>query len=102
MAVTGIRSEAVTHKKRFHLARFQTFFEERYGQENFSSCVKRHVLAWREHLRSAALTASTTNSHMASLSGFATWVQAQDVTAFVMGDPTKPFGDLQMAYALGL
>ena len=36
MAVTGIRSEAVTHKIRFHLARFQAFFEERYGQENMS------------------------------------------------------------------
>ena len=89
MAVTGIRSDAVTHKIRFHLARFQAFFEERYGQENISSFVKRDVIAWREHLRSAGLAAFTINNHMASLSGFATWVQAQDATAFVMGDPDK-------------
>ena len=96
MAVTGIRSEAVTHKIRFHLARFQAFFEERYGQEHISSLVKRDVIAWREHLRSAGLAASTINNHMASLSGFATWVQAQDATAFVMGDPIKGIGDLPL------
>lgn len=96
MAVTGIRSEAVTHKIRFHLARFQAFFEEQYGQENISSLVKRDVVAWREHLRSAGLAASTINNHMASLSGFATWVQAQDASAFVMGDPTKGIGDLPL------
>ena len=33
---------------------------------------------------------------MASLSGFATWVQTQDQTAFVMGDPTKGIGDLPL------
>ena len=62
--------------------------EEQYDQENISSLVKRDVIAWREHLRSAGLAASTINNHMASLSGIATWVQAQDATAFVMGDPT--------------
>ena len=45
MAVTGIRSEAVTHKIRFHVARFQAFFEEQCGQENISSLVKRDVIA---------------------------------------------------------
>jgi len=96
MAVAGIRSEAVTHRIRFHLARFQGFFEEQYGQENISSLVKRDVVAWREHLRSEGLAASTINNHMASLSGFATWVQAQDATEFVMDDPTKGIGDLPL------
>ena len=96
MAVAGIRSEAVSHKIQFHLNRFQAFFEERYGQENISSYVKRDVLAWREHLRSEGLAAATINNHMASLSGFATWVQAQHATAFVTGDPTKGIGDLPL------
>ena len=96
MAVTGIRSEAVTHKIKFHLARFQAFFEQRYGQENISSFVKRDAIAWREHLRSEGLAASTINNHMASLSGFAAWAQAQDATAFEMGDPTKGIGDLPL------
>lgn len=96
MAVTGIRSEAVTHKVRFHLARCKAFFEKRYVQENISSFVKRDVIVWREHLRSEGLAASTIHNHMASLSGFGTWAQAQDATAFVMGDPTKGIGDLPL------
>ena len=58
--------------------------------------MKRDAIAWREHLRSEGLAASTINNHMASLSGFATWVQAQDATVFVMGVPTKGIGDLPL------
>ena len=96
MAVTGIRSEPVTQKIQLHLERFKAFFAARYGQENTSSCVKRDVLAWRKYLESEDLAASTINNHMASLSGFATWVQMQDETAFVMGDPTKDIGELPL------
>lgn len=96
MAVADIRSEQVAHKIHLHLQRFQAFFEARYGQEHISSCVTRDVLAWRNHLLSDDLAASTINSHMASLSRFASWVQAQDEAAFVMGDPTKGIGDLPL------
>ena len=96
MAVAGIRSESVTHKIQLHLYRFQAFFAAGYGQENIGSCVKRDVLAWRKHLESEDLAASTINNHMASLSGFASWVQAQDQTAFVMGDPTKGIRELPL------
>ena len=74
MAVTGIRSEAVTHKIRFHLARFQGFFEERYGQENISRYVRRAVLAWREHLGFEVLAASTSNGYRYAITEFATQV----------------------------
>jgi site-specific recombinase XerD len=74
MAVEGIRSEEVCRRIQLHLDRFQSFFEERYGQEHLSSCVKRDVLAWRNQLEAKGLAASTINSHLASLSGFATWV----------------------------
>ena len=89
MAVAGTRSEAVTHKTRFHLNRFQAFIEELYGQENIRSCVKRDVprLARAIAIRRVS---------WASLSGFGTWVQAQDATAFVTGDPTKGIGDLPL------
>lgn len=96
MAVADIRSEQVAHKIQLHLKRFHAFFEARYGQEQISSCVTRDVLAWRNHLLSEDLAASTINNHMASLSRFASWVQAQDESAFVMGDPTKGIGDLPL------
>ncbi len=96
MPVARIRSEPVTHKMLLHLDRFQTFFAALYGQENIGSCVKRDVLAWREHLGSNDLATSTVNNHMASLSGFASWVQSQDQTAFVMGDPTKGIRELPL------
>ena len=75
MAVTGIRSEAVTHKIRFHLNRFQAFFEERNDQENISSFVKRDVIAWREHLGFEGLAASTSNGYRLAITEFATQVK---------------------------
>lgn len=96
MAVEGVRSEEVTHKIELHLHRFQIFFEVRYGQEHISSCVKRDVISWRDHLESQELAASTINSHMASLSAFATWVQAQNTSIFTMGDPTKGIRELPL------
>lgn len=96
MAVDGVRSEEVTRKIKLHLQRFQTFFEARYGQERISSCVKRDVVAWQQHLKARALAASTINSHLASLSAFATWVQTQNAALFPMGDPTKGIGELAL------
>lgn len=96
MAVDGVRSEEVKQKIQLHLNRFQAFFEARYGQEAISSCVKRDVVAWQKHLQAQELAASTINNHLASLSGFATWVHAQDKTVFVMGDPTKGVGELPL------
>lgn len=96
MAVDGLRSEAVKQKIQLHLNRFQAFFEARYGQEAISSCVKRDVVAWQKYLQSEELAASTINNHLASLSGFATWVDAQDKTVFVMGDPSKGVSDLPL------
>jgi site-specific recombinase XerD len=96
MAVEGVRSGEVTQKIELHLHRFQAFFGTRYGQEHISSCVKRDVIAWREHLEYESLAASTINSHLASLSTFATWVQTQDNSIFTMGDPTKGIGELPL------
>ena len=96
MTVDGVRSEEVKQKIQLHLNRFQAFFETRYGQEAISSCVKRDVVAWQKHLQAQELAAATINNHLASLSGFATWVHTQDETVFVMGDPTKGVGELPL------
>ena len=94
VAVHGVRSDIVAHKIQLHLNRFQQFFEDRYGQERISSCVKRDVAAWQQSLINEGLAASTINNHLASLSGFGTWVISQDETVFTMGDPTKGISEL--------
>lgn len=95
MAVQGIRSEEVTRKIQLHLQRFQQFFEQRYGQERISSCTKRSVLTWQQSLEAKGLAPATINNHLASLSAFASWVQARQ-PIFSMGDPTKGIGDLSL------
>lgn len=92
----GVRSEEVKQKIQLHLHHFQVFFEERYGQGAISSCVKRDVVAWQKHLQAQELAAATINNHLASLSGFATWVDTLDKTAFVMGNPTGGIGELPL------
>lgn len=97
LAVQGVRSEEVTGKIQLHLQRFQQFFEQRYGQERISSWVKRDVLAWQQSLEAQGLAPATINNHLASLSGFATWVHTQNEYVFSMGNPTKGVGDLSLA-----
>lgn len=89
VAAQGVRSEEVAGKIQLHLQRFQQFFEQRYGQERISSWVKRDVLAWQQSLEAQGLAPATINNHLASLSGFATWVHTQNEYVFSMGDPTK-------------
>ncbi len=96
MAVRGMRSELVTRKIMLHLTRFQEFFEQRYGQELISSCVKRDVVAWQQFLINQGLAPATINHHLASLSSFATWVCNQNDNVFSMGDPTKGIGEVTL------
>jgi len=96
LAVTGVRSEAVTQKITLHLQRFRAFFVQSYGHDRISTCVTRDVVAWQRHLQKQGLAAATINNHLASLSGFATWVQAQTPHAFPNGDPTKGIGELPL------
>jgi len=97
VAVQGVRSQEVAAKIQLHLQRFQQFFEQRYGQERISSCVKRDVFAWQQSLEAQGLAPATINNHLASLSGFATWVHTQNEYVFSMGDPTKGIGELSLA-----
>jgi integrase len=96
LAVTGVRSEAVTQKLVLHLQRFRAFFMQAYGHDRLSACVKRDVATWRQQLQDQGLAAATINNHLASLSAFATWVQAQAPRVFPNGDPTKGVGELPL------
>lgn len=96
MAIHGVRSETVTQQIVRHLHRFQQFFENRYGQERISTCIKRDVTAWQKVLQTQGLAPATINNHLASLSGFGTWVQAQNPTIFPMGDPTKGIKEIPL------
>jgi len=94
LAVTGVRSAGVTDKMTLHLARFGTFFPQLYGHDRLSSCVRRDVVAWQTTLRAQGLAPATINNHLASLSAFTTWVQAQAPGLFPVGDPAKGIGEL--------
>lgn len=96
LAVVGVRSSTVTQKAALHLDRFVAFFEESYGHDRISTCLRRDVLAWQRHLVDEGLAPATVNNHLASLSAFTTWVSAQAPTVFPMGDPAKGVRELAL------
>jgi len=93
-AVVGVRSPAVVEKIALHLDRFTHFFTESYGHDHISTLLKRDVLAWQRALKEQGFAPATTNNHLASLSGFTTWVHAQASHLFPIGDPAKGIGEL--------
>jgi integrase len=94
LAVVGVRSEAMAHKIALHLERFASFYEEAYGHERISTCLRRDVAAWQRALAEQSLAPATVNNHLASLSAFTTWVHAQVPLLFAVGDPAKGIGEL--------
>src|SRR5215210_7631088 len=94
LAVVGVRSDNVARKIALHLQRFASFYRDAYGHERISNCLRRDVLAWQRELLSQGLAPATVNNHLASLSSFTTWVQAQAPRRFPIGDPAKGIGEL--------
>jgi integrase len=94
LAVVGVRSEEVADKIALHLERFRTFYTEAYGHEQIRNVLKRDVLAWQRALSDDGLAPATVNNHLASLSGFTTWVHAQAPHLFAVGDPAKGISEL--------
>ena len=94
LAVRDIRSEGVVKKIALHLARFLTFFKADYGHDHISACLKRDVLAWQAALQAQGYAPATVNNHLASLSGFASWVQTHNPRLFAKGNPTTGIGEL--------
>jgi len=95
--VKGVRSEAVARKIALHLARFIAFFQDGYGHDRLSTCLRRDVLAWQTVLQEQGLAPATINNHLASLSAFTTWVHAQAPRLFPVDDPTKGVSELGLA-----
>jgi integrase len=94
LAVVGVRSPAVTQKIALHLDRFVSFSMESYGHDRLSTCLRRDVLAWQTALVGQGLAPATVNNHLASLSAFTTWVDAQASDVFLIGDPAKGVREL--------
>ena len=96
LAVVGVRSGTVAEKAALHLGRFVAFFEESYGHDRVSGVVRRDAQAWQRSLVDSGLAPSTVNNHMASLSAFTTWVEAQAPRLFPAGDPAKGIRELRL------
>ncbi len=93
-AIVGVRSPAVAEKVALHLDRFIQFFIESYGHDRISTLLKRDVLTWQRSLKEQSFAPATINNHLASLSGFTTWVHTQSPRLFPVGDPAKGIGEL--------
>jgi integrase len=93
-AVVGVRSPAVAEKIALHLDRFLQSFTASYAHERISTVLKRDILAWQRTLKEHGFAPATVNNHLASLSGFTTWVHAQAPQLFAVGDPAKGIGEL--------
>ena len=97
-AVHGVRSTEVADKIALRLGRFRDHFAGAHGHERLSAVVQREVVAWREHLAAdpdaggLGLAPATVNAHLASLSGFTTWVRAHEEAALPHGNPCAKVG----------
>lgn len=96
LAVVGVRSRSLAEKAALHLGRFVAFFEEAYGHDRISTLVRRDVQGWQRSLAERDLAPSTVNNHLASLSAFTTWIQAQAPALFPAGDPAKGIKELRL------
>lgn len=95
LAVKNLRAEAVARKIALHLERFLTFFKETYGHDRISACLQRDVRAWQAALQQD-YTNATVNNHLASLSGFASWVHSHNPQLFPAGNPVRGIGELSL------
>lgn len=87
LAVAGVRSGEVASKVGLHLGRFCAWFVAAYGHDRISAVGTRDVAAWQREL-AVGLAAATVNSHLASLSGFVSWVDAQSPGLLAQGPAT--------------
>src|ERR1700730_9017796 len=94
LAVAGVRSEEVAKKIALQLGRFLAFYQEAYGHDRTSTCLKRDVVAWQQHLQDEGLAPATVNNHLAALSAFTSWVSSHAPRLFPFGDPAKGIGEL--------
>ena len=95
LAVAGVRSDEVSSKIDLHLGRFCAWFAAAYGHDRISAVGTRDVAAWQREL-SVGLAPATVNSHLASLSGFVSWVDAQSPGLLAQGAATAAVAALAL------
>src|SRR5438034_11593891 len=59
LAVIGVRSPAVTQKIALHLSRFLDSFQQAYGHDHISTCLKRDVVAWQKQMQADGLATTS-------------------------------------------
>src|SRR5437868_12419394 len=59
LAVAGVRSEEVAKKIALQVGRFLRFYRDAYGHDRASTCLKRDVVAWQQHLQDQGLAPAT-------------------------------------------
>ncbi len=96
LAVVGVRSRTVAEKAALHLGRFVGFIEHGFGHDRVSTLVRRDVQGWQRSLVEQGLAPSTVNNHLASLSAFTTWADAQEPGLFPAGNPAKGIKELRL------
>lgn len=94
LAVSGVRSAEVAKKIALQLGRFITFYQDAYGHDRASTCLKRDVVAWQRQLVDQGLAPATVNNHLAALSAFTSWLSSHAPRLFPFGDPAKGVGEL--------
>ncbi len=94
LAVAGVRSGGVAKKIALQLGRFTAFYQDAYGHDRVSTCLRRDVVAWQQSLTDQGLAPATVNNHLAALSAFTSWVSAHAPRLFPFGDPAKGVGEL--------
>src|SRR5712692_587097 len=94
LAVAGVRSAEVAKKIALQLGRFIAFSRDAYGHDRASTCLKRDVVAWQQHLQDQGLAPATVNNHLAALSACTSWVSIHAPRLFPFGDPAKGVGEL--------
>lgn len=94
IVIKEVRSKEVEQKIRLHLYRFQGFFLELYGHERISACIKRDIVGWQTHLVNSNLAPATINNHLASLSGFTSWVRSLVPELLSNDDPCRGVSEL--------
>ncbi len=95
LAVAGVRSGEVASKIGLHLGRFCVWFVAAYGHDRISAVGTRDVAAWQREL-AVGLAPATVNSHLASLSGFVSWVDAQSPGLLAQGSATASVAALAL------
>jgi len=97
VTVIGVRDPTVARKIDLHLSRFCQFIEDCYREARVSLILKRDVLGFRTYLdEEISFARSTTNNHLASVSGFCAWVHAQRPDLFALGNPCQGIGELPL------